>query len=173
MGEAIEPTSLTIRTLNENDRDAALRIINSAASWYGEILPPEEAAGPEMTPKDWAAESQRMTWFGACAGTKLIGVIGLEYRLDVALLRHWYVRPEQQRTGAGSLLREHLERAASGVERLVAGTYWDNYKARGALEGGGWRLSDDSQAVLSAYYDITPERALSSVTYERAVDHQD
>jgi RimJ/RimL family protein N-acetyltransferase len=160
---------VTIRTLSLADRDAALAVINAAAVWYGEIQPSGELSDVEMTVERWAAESERMTWFGAFADGALIGVVGLEYAYDVALLRHWYVLPDRQRSGAGTLLRQHLEASVVGVGRIVAGTYEANYKARGALEGAGYALSADSQAVLRRYYDIPADRRDSSVTYERAV----
>jgi len=161
---------VTIRTLTEQDRAAAVAVINAAAAWYAEFLGPDALADPEMTVAEWSAEAERMTWFGAFSHGELVGVIGLEYVKDVALLRHWYVHPEHQRTGAGSRLREHLEQAVTGVDRVVAGTYSANYKAQGALERAGYRQSADSEAVLRAYYDIPPNRLASSVTYERAVD---
>lgn len=162
-------TSLKIREVSEDDREAALEIINVAARWYSEVLPIDEVSGDEMTPEEWDIESQRMTWYGAYAQEKLIGVIGLEYVADVALLRHWYVLPDQQRHGAGSRLREHLEKCATGVDKIIAGTYEVNYKARGALERAGYRLSLDSQAVLEKYYDIPDDRRASSITYERSL----
>ena len=162
-------TSLEIKTLSADDRDSALAVINVSARWYSEVLPSDEFSAEEMSPEQWEAESQRMIWYGAYAHHKLIGVIGLEYIDDVALLRHWYVLPDQQRHGAGSRLREHLERTVTGVEKIVAGTYDVNYKARRALEGAGYRLSSDPQAVLKKYYDIPDDRRASSVTYELAL----
>ncbi len=161
--------SLEIRELSKDDRDPALAVINIAARWYSEVLPKDQVSGEEMTSEEWETESQRMTWYGAYAQEKLIGVIGLEYVDDVALIRHWYVLPDQQRHGAGSRLREHLEKSVTGVDRIVAGTYEVNYKARRALERAGYKLSDDPQAVLQKYYDIPDDRRASSITYERSL----
>ena len=160
-------SAVTVRALAEADGAAALEVVNAAAHWYEEIT--DDEPGPEMTPETWAVESQRMTWFGAFEDGELIGVLGLEYVDDVALLRHWYVDPARQRSGAGSQLREHLEQSVRGVDRIVAGTYAANYKARAALERAGYRLSADSQAVLRTYYDIPDDRRETSVTYERSV----
>ena len=162
-------TSLEIRELTQDDRDDALEVINISARWYSEVLPSDEVSGDEMTPEEWDVESKRMTWFGAYAQEKLIGVIGLEHVADVALLRHWYVLPDQQRHGAGSRLREHLEKSVTGVDRIIAGTYEANYKARRALERAGYRRSPDPQEVLQKYYDIPDDRRASSVTYERSL----
>lgn len=161
--------TVTIRTLTEADRNEAVRVINAAAAWYAEFLPPEEVPDPEMTPEQWSVEARRMTWFGAFADAALVGVVGLEYVADVALLRHWYVHPAAQRRGVGSRLRAHLEQQVTGVERIVAGTYARNTKARNALEQAGYVRSADSQAVLRAYYDIPSDRRSTSVTYERTL----
>jgi RimJ/RimL family protein N-acetyltransferase len=159
-----------VRTLNDDDADAAIAVVNAAAGWYADIVG-DQVDGPEMTPDAFAEESSRMTWFGAFAGDDLIGVIGMEYVADVALLRHWYVDPARQRSGAGSALREHLEASVTGVDRIVAGTYEANFKARAALERAGYTLSQDCQAVLEAYYDIPADRRRTSVTYERRLEH--
>ena len=163
------PGDIPIRPLTEDDREAALAVINTAARWYQEFLPAEEYHDPEMTPDDWAKEAERLTWYGAFAPDTLLGVMGLEYVKDVALLRHAYVLPDRQRRGVGSLLRTYIERQIRGVRRIVVGTYTGNYKARNALEAAGYTLSADPEAVLRAYYDIPEDRLQSSVTYEKEV----
>jgi GNAT superfamily N-acetyltransferase len=162
-------TGLAIRPLTHADRDAALAVINEAARWYREFLPPEEYRDPEMTPAEFEAEARRMTWYGAFVAGAPVGVMGLEYVRDVALLRHAYVFPDEQRQGIGSRLREHLEAQVREVSRIIVGTYAGNYKARSALEKAGYRLSADSEAVLRAYYAIPEDRLKSSVTYEKAI----
>ena len=158
----------TLRPLTLDNRDGALAVINTAARWYREFLPPGEVHDPEMTAAQWEAEARRLTWYGAFIGDRLVAVAGLEYVRDAALLRHGYVQPEHQRAGIGGLLREHLEREVRGARRIIVGTYAGNYKARGALEKAGYRLSADSPAVLRAYYCIPEDRLAASVTYEKA-----
>ncbi len=80
-------TDPTIRPLRLADRDDALAVINVAAQWYREFLPEEEWHEPEMTPAQWEAEAQRMTWNGAFVGGNLVGTMGLEYVQDAVLLR--------------------------------------------------------------------------------------
>ena len=159
----------TIRPLTPADRDAALVVINTAARWYRDFLPPGDVHDPEMTPEQWDAEARRLTWYGVFDGDVLVAVGGLEHVRDAALLRHGYVLPEHQRRGVGALLRDHLERQVRGVSRIIVGTYAGNYKARGALDRAGYRLSADPEAVLRAYYAVPEDRLRSSVTYEKQV----
>ena len=164
---SVDPTT---RELTPDDREKAVEVINSAAAWYAEFLPPEETSGPEMTAAEWDREAQRMTWYGAFAGDELVGVVGAEYVADVALLRHAYVLPHWQRQGVGAMLGQYAESLITGVDRVIVGTYAANYKARRALEQGGYQLSRDSEAVLRAYYDIPEDRLKSSLTYEKHLD---
>jgi GNAT superfamily N-acetyltransferase len=158
-----------VRPLAQSDRDAALAVINAAARWYREFLPPDHVRDPEMTAAQWEDEARRLTWYGVFEGPALLAVGGLEYVRDAALLRHGYVLPEHQRRGIGARLREHLEGQVRGVRRIIVGTYAGNYKARGSLEKAGYRLSADSRAILRAYYAIPEDRLLSSVAYERSL----
>lgn len=160
-------TNVSVRTLGTDDGPAAVAVINAAAAWYEEFLPAAEVEGPEMTVASWEAEARRMTWYGAFDGEQLVGVMGLEYVDDAALLRHAYVLPDWQRRGIAATLHSHIEPQIAGVARVIIGTYAANYRARGALEKGGYHLSDDSEAVLRRYYDIPEDRLQSSVTYEK------
>jgi GNAT superfamily N-acetyltransferase len=158
-----------MRALTAADRDAALAVINAAARWYRDFLPAEEFHDPEMTPAQWEAEARRMAWYGAFVEGALVGVMGLEYAKDAALLRHAYVLAEHQREGVGTCLREQLEARVRGVRRIIVGTYRENYKARRMLERAGYALSPDPEAVLRTYYSIPDDRLKSSVTYEKAL----
>jgi putative acetyltransferase len=160
---------ILIRSLTAADREAALAIINEAARWYREFLPPEEHHEPEMTAEEWEREGRRLTWYGVFAGGILVGVGGLERVRDAALLRHGYVLPGWQRIGIGARLVAHLEAEARGVERIVVGTYRGNYKARRSLEKAGYRPSPDPEAVLRAYYAVPEARLKASLTYEKTL----
>lgn len=161
---------VNVRTLESVDGPAAVTVINTAAAWYAEFLPAAEVGEPEMTVAVWEREAHRMTWYGAFDGDQLVGVMGLEYVDDAALLRHAYVLPAWQRRGIAASLHGHIEPQLAGIARIIIGTYAANYRARGSLEKGGYHLSDDSEAVLRRYYDIPEDRLRSSVTYEKNVD---
>ena len=160
---------VSIRVLTAADTGVALSVINEAARWYREFLPPEDYHQPEMTEASYAAESARMTWYGAFRDTTLLGVMALEYVKDVALLRHAYVLPGHEREGLGSTLLEHLEGQVRGVRRIIIGTYVGNYKARGALEKAGYRPSSDPERILRAYYAVPEDRLRTSLTYEKTL----
>ncbi|MDE0375965.1 MAG: GNAT family N-acetyltransferase [bacterium] len=163
-------TGPAIRELGSGERRAAVGLINTAAGWYREFLPPEQLHTPEMDESGWDAEADRMTWWGAISDQGLIGVTGSEPIGDVVLLRHLYVLPEHQRSGVAGALIRHVEQTVPDPTRMiVAGTYADNYKARGVLEKNGYRPAADSESVLRTYYDIPEDRLVSSIAYVKAV----
>lgn len=158
-----------VRLLKPTDRDAALSVINSAARWYREFLPEHEHHDPEMTIETWNRECERVIWYGAFDVDTLLGVMGLEYIREVALLRHAYVSPEKQRQGVSTLLLNHVEGEIEGNRRVIVGTYALNYKARALLESCGYTLSADSDSALRAYYSIPEGRRELSVAYEKKI----
>ena len=162
--------SLTIRRLTPADLGRAVAVINTAARWYREFLPPEELHEPEMDEAQWLAEGERMTWWGAFVDNSLVGVMGSEPIGEVALLRHAYILPEYQRQGVATVLLGYIEERLRGIGTVIVGTYAANYKARGTLEKGGYRLSTNPQQVLRTYYDIPEDRLLTSITYEKSLD---
>lgn len=164
-----DPPGVIVRRLHPADRDDALNVINTAARWYREFLPAAEVHEPEMTAAQWEAEARRLCWYGAFSADTLVGVMGLEYVRDVALLRHAYIVREHQRRGVATVLMRFAEARIQGVDRVIVGTYAANYKARNALEKAGYRASDDSAAVLRAYYAIPEDRLRSSVTFEKVI----
>ena len=158
---------MSIRELTSADRVRAVEVINTAADWYREFLPPGELHSPEMDERTWESEARRMTWWGVFAHGDLVGVMGSEPIGDVVLLRHAYVLPRYQRQGVGSRLLEHVEARLPPASRVIAGTYIANYKARGNLEKAGYLPSQDPATVLQTYYDIPDDRLAASVTYEK------
>lgn len=166
----MDPTmsdAITMRALLPGDRAAALQVINIAAHWYEEIVPGHDAHTPEMTAAQFDAEGARMQWHGAWRAGALVAVMGLEPIGEIALIRHGYVLPEHQRCGVGSALLRHLEGEAGFAQRIYIGTYAANYKARANLERNGYRLSEHSADILARYFKVPPDRAATSVTYEK------
>ena len=173
-------SDLTFRRLGPGDRGAAVEVINTAAGWYREFLPPEELHGPEMDEAGWDAEARRMAWWGAFVDQVdqgldqvdqgLVGVMGSEPIGEVVLLRHAYVLPQWQRNGVAGALMSHVENELPrSIRMIVVGTYAANYKARGLLEKSGYRPAADPEAVLRTHYDIPEDRLLSSVAYVKPV----
>lgn len=161
-----------IRECGQGDLSAILEVINEAARWYREIVPPHEYREPEMTREELQEEAKRVRFFGAFTEEgRVVGVMGLEYVQDVALIRHGYVLPKYQRQRIGTALLCHIESLITGAKRVIAGTYAMNYRARGFLEQHGYHIALDSDEVLHRYYTIPEGRRTTSVAYEKRRIH--
>jgi len=159
-------TGPSIRALTIGDRDAALGVINTAARWYRDFLPPGDIHDPEMTLEQWDVEARRLTWYGVFDGDMLVAVGGARVRPRCGPAAPWLRVARASGAWRRGLLVEHMQRQ---VSRIIVGTYAGNFKARGALDKAGYRLPANPEAVLRAYYTIPEDRLRSSVTYERQV----
>jgi GNAT superfamily N-acetyltransferase len=157
---------MDVRVLGPGDGPDAVGVINTAASWYAEFLSPDEFDGTEMDLDEWLSEGRRLIWYGAFSEGRLVGVMGLEYVSEVALLRHAYVLPAEQRSGVAHAIQSRIMADLRPVERLLVGTYAANHKARSVLEKGGFRLVEESEPELRRYWDIPEDRLRTSVVYE-------
>ncbi len=91
--------------LSAEDQGAIFEVINAAAQQYEDVIPPASDTDPYMPMAELETAMARMEFYGATRD-RLLGVIGLQERPDVSLIRHLYVRPAVQREGIGTGLLE-------------------------------------------------------------------
>lgn len=99
-----------IRLCTQHDFKRILAIINEAAQIYKGIIPNDRWKEPYMSADELAVEIAAGVTFDGYEVTPLglVGVMGIQYVEDVALIRHAYVVPEHQRSGVGSKLLTRL-----------------------------------------------------------------
>lgn len=164
----MRPQGIEIRECGSADLPEMFAVINEAARVYRTILDPGHYHEPYMSMDELAGEAARVRFYAAVdAGGAILGVMGLERVKDVALIRHGYVRPDNQRRGIGSALLRHLEALAGAVPRIIIGTYRDNAWAQAHLVKHGYSVAPDSDGVLELYYDIPPLQRTTSIAYEK------
>src|SRR3982074_230062 len=101
---------MLIRKSIKADFAAMLGIINDAARAYHGVIPADRWHEPYMP----AGELKReiiggvVFWVAEQDG-RLSGVIGIQDKGEVALVRHAYVAPNTQRSGVGTKLFRHAE----------------------------------------------------------------
>jgi GNAT superfamily N-acetyltransferase len=101
---------MVIRKSVEADFAAMLAIVNDAAHAYRGVIPVDRWHEPYMPADELAKEIAGgvVFWVAEQEG-RLLGVMGIQDRGDVALVRHAYVAPATQRTGVGTRLLRHVE----------------------------------------------------------------
>ena len=99
-----------IRKSREADCAAMLAIVNDAARAYRGVIPADQWREPYM-PADELEEQIAdgvMFWVAEEDG-RLLGMMGLQDKGEVALVRHAYVTPTVQRKGVGTRLLRHVQ----------------------------------------------------------------
>lgn len=150
-----------IRRLSDDDVAAALDVINAAATAYRGVVPEPFDREPYMRRPELVEALNEMQFYGAVGG-RLVGVVGLQERADVSLVRHLYVRPGAQREGVGTaLLEAALERAGSTT--VLVGTWEAAGWAVAFYEQHGFELLGTDVELLSTYWDIPTAQLKASV----------
>ena len=99
-----------IRVCQEADFDMIYEIINDSAEAYRGIIPADRWHEPYMSREQLRQEVDAgVQFWGFEEGSTLAGVMGIQDRGDVTLIRHSYVRSRMRNRGIGSRLLRFLE----------------------------------------------------------------
>ena len=151
-----------IRKCTEADFLAIYNIINSAAQAYKGIIPEDRWHEPYMSREELAHEiADGVLFWGLEREQRLMGVMGMQYKGEVDLIRHAYVRPENQKQGVGTELLRFLE---SKTERpILIGTWAAATWAITFYQRNGYRLIPEAEKnrLLRRYWTV-PERQMES-----------
>ena len=99
-----------IRRCTSQDFDQIHAIINDGAQAYKGIIPADCWHEPYMPLLELEqAIRDGIAFWGYESGGELAGVMGIQDRGEVTLIRHAYVRTDQRRKGIGEMLLKHLE----------------------------------------------------------------
>ncbi len=151
-----------IRKSGKKDRPAMLAIINAAAQAYRGVIPEDRWHEPYMPAGELDAEIADgvVFWVAADAG-KLLGVMGIQDKGEVALVRHAYVSPGAQNRGVGRKLLHHVQGLAG--KPVLVGTWAAASWAIEFYRRNGFTLvtGAEKDALLRKYWSI-PERQIET-----------
>jgi GNAT superfamily N-acetyltransferase len=151
-----------IRASAPADHPAILAIVNEAARAYRGIIPDDRWHEPYMPAEDLEREVAHGVhfWLAEDEG-RVLGVMGIQDKGAVALVRHAYVTPRVQRGGVGTRLLRHVEGLAD--KPILIGTWADAAWAIDFYKRSGYRVVADSDKdrLLRTYWSI-PERQIQT-----------
>jgi N-acetylglutamate synthase-like GNAT family acetyltransferase len=151
-----------IRRCEERDIDTIYAIVNEAAQVYRGVIPADRWHEPYMPMDELRHEIEDGVIFWAYEEQdNVLGVMGLQDRGDVLLIRHAYVRTTCQRRGIGGQLLEHL--LAQTDRPVLIGTWADASWAIRFYQKAGFRLvtPEEKERLLRLYWHI-PERQVET-----------
>ncbi len=153
-----------IRQCKSQDFETILAIINDAAEAYRGVIPADQWREPYMPEAELREEIQAGVEFcGYEQEGRLIGVMGVQAKGEVTLIRHAYVRTVHRNRGiGGQLLRFLYERIQTPV---LIGTWADAAWAIAFYQKHGFRLVDPelNQSLLHKYWTVTERHLAVSV----------
>jgi GNAT superfamily N-acetyltransferase len=151
-----------IRLCRDDEREAMLALVNTAAEAYRGVIPADRWHEPYMPREELDAEiAAGVEFWGYEDGDGLVGVMGIQPVRDVDLIRHAYVAPRSQRGGIGGAL---LERLMDGrTRRVLVGTWAAAGWAIAFYERHGFEYvgRERTAALLKDYWTI-PERQIDT-----------
>lgn len=138
------------------------QIINDAAQAYKGIIPQDRYVEPYMSLEHLQSEvADGVVFWGYEDEEGLIGVMGIQDKGDVALIRHAYVRTNQRGKGIGSKLLTYLMDASD--KSLLIGTWASASWAISFYKRNGFKLVEqkEKERLLRTYWSI-PERQIET-----------
>ncbi len=155
---------MQIRKSVEADRAAMLAIINDAAQAYRGAIPVDRWHEPYMSPDELEKEvgGGVVFWVAEHEG-RLSGVMGIQDKGEVALVRHAYVAPTTQRTGVGTRLLRHVQGLVD--KPILIGTWAAAAWAIEFYQRNGFTLVTSAQKdhLLRTYWSIPARQIETSV----------
>ncbi|MFZ1978911.1 MAG: GNAT family N-acetyltransferase [Bacteroidota bacterium] len=148
----------------ENDFDTIYEIINDASIAYKGIIPEDRWHDPYM-PKTELREQidDGVEFYCAFNGNQITGVMGIQDKGDVQLIRHAYVRTNQRNKGIGGELLEFLMHKST--KPILIGTWKAASWAVSFYIKHGFSLASEEEKnnLLKKYWKIPARQIETSV----------
>ena len=137
-------------------------IINDAARAYQGIIPADRWHEPYMPMEELTGQiADGIVFSGYEEDSELLGVMGIQDKGDVTLIRHAYVKTSERRKGIGEKLLRFLE--STTRKPVLIGTWADATWAIRFYEKNGWHVVSrgEKERLLRKYWSI-PERQIET-----------
>jgi N-acetylglutamate synthase-like GNAT family acetyltransferase len=153
-----------IRRSVEADRATILAIVNDAARAYRGVIPADRWHDPYMPGDELDKEiSAGVVFWVAEEDGRVLGVMGIQDKGDVALVRHAYVASTIQKKGVGTTLLRHVEGLTD--KPVLIGTWASASWAIEFYRRNGYTVVSDQvkDRLLQTYWSIPPRQVETSV----------
>jgi GNAT superfamily N-acetyltransferase len=153
-----------IRASRDEDLATILAIVNDSAQAYRGVIPADRWHEPYMPREELAKEIADgiQFWVHEDDG-RMTGVMGIQDKGEVALVRHAYVATAIQRKGVGAALLKHVQ-GLTGKPMLI-GTWRDATWAIAFYQRNGFTLLSDpaKELLLRRFWSIPARQVETSV----------
>jgi GNAT superfamily N-acetyltransferase len=139
-------------------------IIDDAAQAYKGVIPDDRWHEPYMPVEELKHEiDDGVEFWGYEEAGRLMGVMGLQDKGELYLIRHAYVRTSSRKRGIGTELLRHLERMTD--KPILVGTWADATWAIKFYQKNGYRLlsRSETETLLKKYWKIPERQVVTSI----------
>lgn len=153
-----------IREFRDADLAAMLAIVNDAAQAYRGVIPADRWRDPYMPRDELAREiADGIRFWIAEEDGRLLGMMGIQDKGEVTLIRHAYVAPAVQKKGVGTRLLRHLQGLTS--KPVLIGTWAAASWAIEFYQRNGFSVvpDKDKDALLRKYWSVPARQRETSV----------
>jgi N-acetylglutamate synthase-like GNAT family acetyltransferase len=153
-----------IRNAIENDFDEIYNVINDAAIAYKGIIPADRWHEPYMTKEELKEQIEDGVRFSCYIDdNKIAGVMGIQDKNDVELIRHAYVITSKRKKGIGTLLIHELLKDSK--KPILIGTWKAAHWAISFYERHGFFVVSEKEKnfLLRKYWNIPDRQVETSV----------
>ena len=151
-----------IQKCTPSDLEEMFAVINDAAHAYKGVIPDDRWHEPYMPMDEMKAEIRDGVEFWCLVDQgRMLGVMGIQDKGCVTLIRHAYVRTLYRRGGIGTQLLRYLEGLTS--KPILIGTWRAASWAILFYERNGYRVvsREETRKLLKRYWNI-PERQIET-----------
>ena len=151
-----------IRKCKESDLNTIFEIINDAAQAYKGVIPQDRWHEPYMSLAELRTQIEDgIVFWGLERDGQLLGVMGIQDKGDVTLIRHAYVLTRAQKRGIGEKLLQHLQNMTE--KPILIGTWAAASWAVSFYQKNGYTLvsGQEKNRLLNRYWSI-PERQVET-----------
>jgi len=152
-----------IRKSVEADFQTMLAIINDAAQKYRGVIPADRWHEPYMPADELKGEiAAGIVFWVAEEDGRVQGVMGIQDKGDVTLIRHAYVATSQQGKGIGTKLLRHLQ--GLSAKPFLIGTWADASWAIEFYRRNGFAVvpHNEKERLLRKYWSIPARQVETS-----------
>lgn len=151
-----------IRLCEKTDEERIYQIINDSAQAYRGVIPEDRYKEPYMSRHELAQEMEDgVIFWGFEDGGQLCGIMGIQDKNEVALIRHAYVQTISRQAGIGTKLLNHIRQLTD--KPILIGTWESAAWAISFYVKNGFTLvnRDEKRSLLHKYWNV-PERQVET-----------
>jgi N-acetylglutamate synthase-like GNAT family acetyltransferase len=153
-----------IRKAEHIESAAMLAIINAAAQAYKGVIPADRWHEPYMPAEELAKEiADGIVFWVMEEGGRILGVMGMQDKGEVSLVRHAYVSPGVQKKGVGTKLLRHIQELTA--KPVLIGTWAAATWAIDFYKRNGFTVVSNAEKnrLLKKYWSIPDRQVETSV----------